>query len=195
MLSPKPLAVILAAGASSRFGSNKLLHTMADGQALICHSLAAYIESDCQVACVLRPDNSSDYKKLSDLLISLSVTVIECRNADQGMSASIAAAAAYAEQKNQPLLLGLGDMPFLKSKTIKQLLQAKNLLKPEILYPSYQGKQGHPVFFSNQKLPALGQLTGDKGAKLLLQSKIAQALVVDDPGVFRDVDKLTDLEA
>lgn len=189
----KPLAVILAAGASSRFGSNKLLHLMDDGRALICHSLAAYMDAGCQVACVIRPDNSPDYKSLSSLLGDLSVTVVECNNADQGMSVSIAAAAAYAEQQAQPLLLGLADMPFLKSKTIKQLLQAKDILKPEILYPSFQGKQGHPVFFSKQQLAALGQLSGDKGAKILLQSKVAQACVVDDPGISKDIDKLEDL--
>lgn len=186
---PKPVAVVLAAGFSRRFGSNKLMHPLSDGRSILWHSLQPYINAGCDLACVTRPDSA----EVISLLKSLNIKTLNCDQAEQGMSASIAVAAKYAQSLSRPLMLGLGDMPYMKAQSLKQLLQAWDLLKPEILYPCVNGRQGHPVIFRANYFSELTGLEGDKGAKSLLKLERAVSIELDDPGIIQDIDVYGDL--
>lgn len=186
---PKPVTVVLVAGFSRRFGSNKLMHPLGDGRSILWHSLQPYINASCDLACVTRPDSA----EVISLLKSLNIKTLSCDQAEQGMSASIAVAAKYAQSLSRPLMLGLGDMPYMKAQSLKQLLQAWDLLKPEILYPCVNGRQGHPVIFRANYFSQLTSLIGDKGAKSLLASELAVAVNIDDMGLVRDIDTSSDL--
>jgi len=186
---PKPVAVVLAAGFSRRFGSNKLMHPLSDGRSILWHSLQPYINAGCDLACVTRPDSA----EVISLLKSLGIKTLSCDQAEQGMSASIAVAAQYAQSLSRPLMLGLGDMPYMRAQSLQQLLQAWDLLKPEILYPCVNGQQGHPVVFRASYFSELASLEGDKGAKSLLAGELATAVNLDDIGLVRDIDISADL--
>jgi len=186
---PKPVAVVLAAGFSRRFGSNKLMHPLSDGRSILWHSLQPYINAGCDLACVTRPDSA----EVISLLKSLGIKTLSCDQAEQGMSASIAVAAQYAHSLSRPLMLGLGDMPYMRAQSLQQLLQAWDLLKPEILYPCVNGQQGHPVVFRASYFSELASLEGDKGAKSLLAGELATAVNLEDIGLVRDIDISADL--
>lgn len=186
---PKPVTVVLVAGFSRRFGSNKLIHPLGDGRSILWHSLQPYINASCDLACVTRPDSA----EVISLLKSLNIKTLSCDQAEQGMSASIAVAAKYAQSLSRPLMLGLGDMPYLRPGSVMQLSQAWDILKPKILYPSYNSKQGHPVIFQTSYFLELTGLEGDKGAKSLLKLESAVSIELDDPGIIQDIDVHGDL--
>jgi len=83
----------------------------------------------------------------------------------------------------------LGDMPWVAADSLWQLCQ--QAAGERIIYPLYDGQRGHPVLFGRAFWPVLQTLTGDEGARALLQANPAacQGIVVDDPGVLRDVDR------
>lgn len=57
----------------------------------------------------------------------------------------------------------------------------------------HDGRRGNPVAFSRAHLPDLLRLTGDAGARSLLQYYPVQLVEVDDPGIHLDIDRPQDL--
>ena len=67
------------------------------------------------------------------------------------------------------------------------------LIEPTIVRPTLNGRPGQPVGFTRHFYAELAQLTGDQGARTLIQQSAAQLTLVacDDPGVLQDVDRPT----
>src|SRR5690606_23081098 len=91
------------------------------------------------------------------------------------------------------LLVQPADMPWLQAATV-QLLAAT--VPPDgelIVLPTYRDQDGHPVRFDGRLAPELAALTGERGARALLQRHAAHRIAVSDAGVVRDLDTPADL--
>ena len=176
--------ILLAAGASRRFGSDKLLCRLPDGVAIGAAAARNLVSAVGQVVAVVGPGDDRRAKLLSEA----GAIVVTCPSASQGMGVSLAwgiKASAAAEG----WLVALADMPFVRSATslgIAQLLQAGAALA----VPVYRGRRGHPVGFSRQFVKELTSLQGDSGACGILQAQKERItwLPVDDPGIGWDID-------
>lgn len=86
------------------------------------------------------------------------------------------------------------DMPSIQSDTTRMVAQALCRGAP-IVVPFYKGQQGHPVGFSNALKSELIQLSGDKGARSILDTHpdLVMRLEVKDPGILRDIDRPQDM--
>ena len=64
-----------------------------------------------------------------------------------------------------------------------------------VLQPVHAGRSGHPVGFGRGYFAALEKLTGDEGARRVLESAACRLVrfEVNDPGVLQDVDTPSDL--
>ena len=62
-----------------------------------------------------------------------------------------------------------------------------------IVVPTYKGQDGHPVRFDASLVPALAQLSGERGARHLLLRYPPLRIPLDDAGVIRDMDTPADL--
>ncbi|WP_339467765.1 MULTISPECIES: nucleotidyltransferase family protein [unclassified Pseudomonas] len=102
-----------------------------------------------------------------------------------GMGDSLAAAVAASGPADGWLVL-LGDMPFIQSSSIEQVIDG--LEEGGISVPVQDGQYGHPVAFDRSSGSALMALTGDRGAKPLFAQAMVREVSVDDPGVLWDVD-------
>ena len=86
----------------------------------------------------------------------------------------------------------LGDMPLLQVATLQALkdcFEAQGCEK--IVYPTYQGRQGNPVFFPRSLFPELRALQGDMGARKLLRhmdTDDAIPVAVETSEVLEDCD-------
>jgi molybdenum cofactor cytidylyltransferase len=78
-------------------------------------------------------------------------------------------------------------MPFVNRHTMMQLAQAVRA-GAQVAVPVYMGQRGNPVAFSASCFAQLLALSGDEGARSVLQNLQVQRIAVDDPGVVRDVD-------
>jgi molybdenum cofactor cytidylyltransferase len=188
-LTPTITALILAAGAARRFGSDKRLARLADGSRLLAATLHLARTHFAEVAVVLRADD--DPQRLG---IPAGIRVIPCTDAEQGMGHSLAAGIrALSACPAEAIAVLLGDMPWIAPASLAALsAQAR----PErIVYPLVDGQRGHPVLFGRQHWPALQQLRGDTGARELLRQRpdCCHALPLNDPGLLRDVDRPADL--
>jgi molybdenum cofactor cytidylyltransferase len=85
------------------------------------------------------------------------------------------------------------DLPLVQPATLRAVADA--LTSHTLVQPVYLGQRGHPVGFAAAFGPALMALTGDLGARKVLQSNAPYALPVDDAGCIHDVDTPEALEA
>jgi len=187
--------ILLAAGYSKRFGSNKLLQALPAGApeagtpiglAAARHLLEALPES----IAVVRPRA----QKLGKILRDAGCNTVVCKNASEGMGTSLAAGVRAASEADG-WVVALADMPFIRPETVR--IVAKALQEgAAIAAPSFHGERGHPVGFARRFLEELSSLRGDDGARQFLKQhpEWVNILEVDDPAVVRDIDKPSDLE-
>ena len=105
------------------------------------------------------------------------------------MGHSLAAgAASLNDSQAEAVAILLGDMPWIAPQTLRALTEAAS--PSTILFPLHDGQRGHPVLFGREFWPALTQLTGDEGARALVQAHRDHCITLNvaDAGVLRDVD-------
>ncbi len=109
-----------------------------------------------------------------------------------GMGDSIATGVRACAQAAGWLILP-ADLPLVQPATLRAVAQA--LANHTVVQPVYQGQRGHPVGFAATCGPDLMALTGDQGARSVLQVHAPYALAVDDAGCIHDVDTPEALDA
>jgi molybdenum cofactor cytidylyltransferase len=183
------VGLLLAAGASRRFGGDKLAHALPHGVVVAVQAarhLRAAVE---RVIAVVRPGAEATAQALA----AEGCEVVVCRDADDGMGASLACGARAAGAVDA-YLVALADMPFVRPSTIAAVRDAL-AAGATLVAPYFRSHRGHPVGIAGRFRPELVALTGDEGAKALLADHAA-ALVkipVGDPGAIRDIDTPADV--
>ena len=200
------VGLLLAAGDSRRFGSDKRQHPLGNGSSVLEQSFLG-LKPHCDVIVVVLP---ADTYKGSDTAQRMShQTALLCfvdnptPIGHKGLGYSIALGAKFSMQTIQmPIdgfMIALADMPFIQSTTYEYLLTVIKdklaLNNPFICAPEHQNRQGHPVFFSRHFAEDLMALTGDAGASPVVKNnrQYMQTVAVDDEGIFKDIDTPQDL--
>lgn len=178
--------ILLAAGFSTRFGDNKLLHQI-DAKPVIAYSAEALRCCD-RIIAVVREDAS-----MLALLKALDIECVINRQAERGMGHSIACAVNACQDSDGWCLLP-ADMPYVKPTTTQRLIDAL-ARGAELAAPYYQGRRGHPVAISNRFTSDLSALDGDTGARHIIERNIGlmSAIDCDDSGVLIDIDLPADI--
>jgi molybdenum cofactor cytidylyltransferase len=192
-------AIVLAAGAGSRFGGGKLLAPWRDGVLLDGALTAAFASPARSVVVVWGADPAvaaaaSAFADRSGEPNRLRV-VHAARHAD-GLSASLAAGVTALPPDAEGAFVFLGDMPRIPSGLAAAMAETLEGGAAAVA-PMFLGRRGHPVLFSRAVLPRLVGLSGDRGAGELLRELGAAVAVVEstDEGVLFDVDQPEDLAA
>ena len=184
------VAILLAAGSATRFGSDKLLHSLPH-EVPIAIQAARHLKSVFgeNVLAVVRPEAQG----LSDLLRKEGCKVLVCENAAEGMGASLACA-VRATPDAQGFVVALADMPFIRSSTIAAVRDAL-AAGAALAAPYFRARRGHPVGISASFRRELEALEGDEGARTIIAAneKSLRKIPVGDPGVLRDIDTPGDL--
>lgn len=189
------IGILLAAGFSRRFGaSNKLLRPMKDGRPIALVSAQNLIQAIPTTIAVVRPENT----ELAELLQQAGLVVLTCKESEQEMSASLAAAVRFSanfEAAQHGFVIALGDMPYIQPKTIQMVANSLNS-NESIVIPTYREQRGHPVGFATQYRSELENLQGDEGARAIVKRYANNVclLACEDAGILKDIDTPQDLE-
>jgi molybdenum cofactor cytidylyltransferase len=183
------VGILLAAGASTRFGSNKLLHPLLCGTPIAVAAARSLKQSVDRTIAVVR----TQADELSQLLRAESFEIVVCPNASEGMGHSLACGVAAANEASG-WLIALADMPYMKPETTRAVIRRLEN-GAVIAAPSFEGQRGHPVGFNGSLYEELLALGGDSGARGLLVRHQHQVEIVtcDDQGIVRDVNIPADL--
>lgn len=194
-MTPMPVidAIVLAAGASTRFGSDKRL-ALIEGEPMLQCTLAKLVPVVRQVTVVLKAEDSSHLPALlGDWQIHPAVKYLLLSEPDQGMGSNLARAVMNLPADSAGVMVALGDMPYIQLETLQALTAA---FQPgKIIFPLYAGKHGHPVLFACSHYVCLAALSGHAGARSVLEAGYADWIPVrvQDSGVIRDIDRTEDV--
>jgi molybdenum cofactor cytidylyltransferase len=193
MTQDKPTVLLLAAGQSTRWrasGAGGVAHKLEaplGNSTLFAQSLANALASGLPVRVAI---SKATPPSVAAMCRMLDVPALICSG---GMSDVIAQA---VKQTHSPAgwLIAPADMPRIGKAAYTAVVQA--LAKgATIAAPAFNSQRGHPVGFAATLRDGLTALTGDQGARMLLQSHPVTTVAVDDAGILLDIDTPQDLQA
>ncbi len=191
-------ALVLAAGAGSRFGGGKLV-ALYRGRPVLHGALEAALASPARRVILVTGHEAETTERSADDFIRRSASaprLTRVRAADhrQGLGASVSAGAREIAGDVDAALLFLADMPRVPHSIAAALIGA--LGDAAAAAPECQGRRGHPVLFARRLLPALLTASGDQGARDALQGlgSALRLVPTEDDGVLFDVDRTEDLD-
>lgn len=184
-------AIVLAAGAGSRFGGGKLLAPYL-GRTLIGATLEGLREAPVDEIIVVVGKQAEE---LRDVCEPYGVHVVENPDWEEGMSTSVRAGIEATKPGMQAAIVLLADQPLVGSLAVARLVAA---FEPgtEVAVATYDGAPRNPVLFSREAWPLLEEeLSGDEGARGFIRRhpELVTEVPCDDVADPADVDTVEDL--
>jgi molybdenum cofactor cytidylyltransferase len=191
-------AVILAAGAGSRFGGGKTRAPL-DGRPLLAHVLAAVREAGVgRVVVVLGRDAAALISALREAEPAALDGVLVAANPgpERGLATTLALGFGPAVAAPAPagVLVVLGDQPRVRADVMRALCNAATPTGAVAVVPRYDADAAsNPVLLLPAGWPLIAGLSGDRGLGPLLGADPARVVRVPVRGANPDVDTLADL--
>ena len=216
----KPIpGILLGAGGSERFGSEKLLARLETGELLVERALRVHLQSNLSRLIFVTSPNLGATISKEPGLFSYSHMVVEKKedhwftfsciwgrgrfvineNSQEGMSSSILCGLRCLKKSEKAVgaLISLADLPLLSPETIDYLINEFQEETIGMLVPVFNGITGHPVIIDiNRFHRDISRIKGDVGLKILMEkySKEVRKITWSDDSVIRDIDTKSDLE-
>jgi len=177
-------AIVLAAGASSRMpGSQKLLLEF-EGKPMVRHAMESASEGGCHQVVVVYA--SDDVRAAVDGHAEL----IHNPKAKTGMASSLQVGLRAMRDEIEAAVIVLGDQPLVGSRTIAALMRAwrREGSRPAVAVAQAHGEWAPPVVLAREMWVDRLALTGDAGARQVLQGHPELLDMVPAPGRPDDID-------
>ena len=119
------------------------------------------------------------------------VSFVHNKDYREGISSSLKLGLSSLPGDIDGVIILLADMPFINSVHINELLAEFNpVTERDIVAPIRKGRLGNPIIWSARYIPAMMKLSGDRGARPLLDEYAANVWEVPmgDDAIFMDVD-------
>ena len=192
--------IMLAAGNSRRFHSNKLLYRI-EGAPMYRRILDKLLK----VKKRLEEERSglavsitivTQYEEIGKAGEQEGVKVLYNPHPDEGISSSIKLG-IKGNREADACLFTVSDQPWLKEDTIRELAELFLDSGKGMASVSREGKLGNPCIFSGKYFPELLSLTGDTGGRAVLTARREDAAVlkVKDKRELVDLDRPKDFLA
>ncbi|MGI9419105.1 MAG: NTP transferase domain-containing protein, partial [Geminicoccaceae bacterium] len=180
--------LVLAAGRSTRMGRDNKLLVEIDGRPMVAHAVEAMLASRAAPVVVVTGHQADRVRRA---LRDRPVEFVHNPAYADGLSTSLAAGLDALPDTVSGVLVGLGDMPRIRSADIDRLIAAFDPAEDRaICVPTVGGKRGNPVLFSVEFLPEMRAVEGDVGARHLIgahNDRVCEVEMEDDAALI-DVD-------
>jgi molybdenum cofactor cytidylyltransferase len=185
---PNIAAIVLAAGRSTRMGTENKLLADIGGKPMVRLVVEAALASRAQPTLVVTGHQAD---AVQAALAGLDVTFVDNPDYSVGLSGSLKAGIAALGRRCDGALVLLGDMPRIAAAHLDRLIAAF-AAEPiaTIVLPTRAGRPGNPVLWPSDCFAEMLQLDGDAGAKRLLSVHADRVREVDlgTDAIFADVD-------
>jgi len=181
--------VVLAAGASTRFGATKQL-VRVNGRPLMHTIVSRAVELAGHSVTVVLGANAGE---LAPLLKHSPASVAVNRDWAEGIASSIREGLRHAPATADGVLLALADQAAVTTEDLRRLAGAWRRNPNAIAAAQYAGAVGVPAIFPRWCFRELNELRGDRGAQLLLQRHVDRLVRLPMPSAELDIDRPEDL--
>lgn len=185
---------MLAAGAGSRFGGRKLLAPYGRG-VLLDGALAAAFAAPVRSVTVVTGADAAQVAAAAQAF-DPRIRLVHAADHAEGMGASLRTGVASLPADVGGAFVFLGDMPRVPQAVLAPMAKALFAGAPAAA-PVFEARRGNPVLIGRELFPDLLALSGDAGARAVLQGLGARLALIEAPddGVLFDVDAPGDLPA
>ena len=192
MKPQKVSAVILAAGFSSRLKDFKPLLLLGE-MTLLERAIRLFHQNRISDTLVVVGYRSED---LIPLLQSFGAGWVVNESYREGMFSSVIAGLSRLEADREAFFLLPMDIPLVRPRTIRDLLTAYPKAGKQILYPTFQGRRGHPPLIAAAFAEEIRLWKGEGGLRSFLGQYETQSLEVEvaDEYILRDIDTAADYQ-
>jgi molybdenum cofactor cytidylyltransferase len=194
MAAPKIGAVVLAAGASSRMGSNKLL-TELGGQPMVRGVVDVVVGSKASPVIVVTGNKAGTVR---EVLAGCPVAFVNNPDFSTGLSSSLKLGLKALPEGCDGAVIVLGDMPVIRPALIDKLIGAFAPAEGRaICVATHGGKRGNPVLFGRRFFEEIESIEGDVGARGLIGAypELVCEVATDSDAPLIDIDTPEDLAA
>lgn len=186
---PGIATVVLAAGRSSRMAPrHKLLIPGPGGIPMVAHVVDTLLAAAPRPVIVVLGHRADEVRAA---LAGRDVQFVHAADYATGLAASLRAGIAAVPPTARAAIVALADMPRVTARVIARLIEAYD---PDegclIVAPTHAGQVGNPVLWDRSLFPDILGLTGDRGARPLLERHADHLATVpmDDDSVLQDID-------
>lgn len=183
---PKPSAIILAAGYSSRMGKFKPLLELG-GLAAIDRVILLYQAAGVTDIHVVTGFRSTT---IQEAVRSRGIHLVHNPDHDAGMFSSVLAGVNALPETTRSFFIHPVDIPLVRAHTLTALMAAGDMHSPAIVYPSFDDHRGHPPLIRGDLRKAVFAHDGEGGLRAFLgrYANEAREVPVADAGVLLDMD-------
>ncbi len=184
-------AIVLAAGAGSRFGGGKLLAPFGE-RTLIEATLSGLRGAPVDEIIVVI---GAEGERLRSISTAYETRIVENPDWAEGMSTSVRTGLRACASDARAAVVCLGDQPLVGTEAIERLVEAFEQ-EARVAVATYSGEMRNPVLFAREVWPLLlRELSGDKGARVFLMRhpELVTEVPCDDVADPADVDTVEDL--
>lgn len=181
------VAIILAAGNSSRMGEAKQLLPWSQ-TTLLGNAIEVANNANIDKVFVVL---GAEAIRIQDSIVSRDYEVILNHNWQEGLGSSISAGITgivNTDIRPNAILIMLADQPFIDKTYLNTLIQHYDASDGKIITTQYRSKMGVPAIFDKSFFSALQNLNGDEGASSLIAKNRDTCFTVDPGKKSRDLD-------
>lgn len=175
--------IILAGGFSSRTHNNKMRLEI-NGKPLITYTIEA-IKPFVNKVIIVTGHYDQDIRNI--VKEDEKISIVYNKDYPTGMFSSVLCG---VKEVTEDFFVVPGDIPFISASTYSALLKGT---KP-VRYPSYQGKEGHPLFISIRLKESLLSESPQSNLKIWRDRQDKEAIEVNDKYILKDIDTIEEFE-
>ncbi|MEX0975919.1 MAG: nucleotidyltransferase family protein [Woeseia sp.] len=187
----KLFAIVLAAGSSSRFGSNKQLQHYR-GKPLVRHAVCL-AEAVCGDRSVLVLGHQ--WRDVFPACRPLRGFFVTNGKYQSGIASSIVQGVGAVEHIADAALLLLADQPLVTADHLHALVAEWRQSQTDVVASSYAGTVGPPVVFPKRCFAEMLALQGDCGARSVIAGDSGNVRSITFEDAALDIDRPGDLDA
>ena len=186
-------AVVLAAGRGSRFGGERPKPLARLGpRSMLAHAVGAAAAGGLRPVVVVIGYRGEEVAAAAGPMVRL----VENPDWEEGMATSLRAglAALAGDEGVTGAAVALADQPRIGPEAYRRVM-ASHREGAALVVATYAGVRGHPVVIGREHWLEAMSLSGDEGARSLLDKHDVVEVACDGTGSSADVDTVEDLEA
>jgi molybdenum cofactor cytidylyltransferase len=184
------IAILLAAGLSSRMGQPKLLLPWG-GTTVLGQVVSTFAAAGVEEIIIVTGGARQQIEKLAADLAKVNPirTVYNPAYARGNMLSSLQAGLGALDSRPRAALIGLGDQPQVREEIVRHICTAFTQSKSHLVFPSFQNRRGHPWLVARPLWPDILALPTSTTPRQFLNTYSGQVeYIAADESILQDLD-------
>lgn len=188
----KMVGILLAAGLSKRFGSNKLLFNI-ENQPLVRRTACCLLNAGLADLMVIVGHQAD---QVVEVLTNLPVRCLINQQYQLGRMSSVHVGWENLPDDAEGVLICPADLPLLEVMDVQKIISAYQRSHKSLIIPYFNQQRGHPIIISAEHRQAILNYLPRGGCRSFIADhpQLVQPLEMDSSNIITDLDEQQDID-